>query len=109
VKVLLVDDDADALALLQLLLKRHGIDSVLAGSVEEGRARLSAGDVDVVVADLELGDGEGLELHAIAPGRVKGFIVLTGRDAVTAPADVRVLNKPLDLKQLLVAIDAARS
>ncbi|MDP2344108.1 MAG: response regulator [Deltaproteobacteria bacterium] len=106
--VLLVDDDADALALLQMLLARHGVECVLAESVAEARAVLTKDStVDVVVADLELGDGDGLELHPEAAPRVKAFIVLTGRDAVSAPPGVRVLSKPLDFKQLLTAIKAA--
>lgn len=104
--VLLVDDDADALVLLQMVLARRGIPSVLASSVAE--ARLKLGDdhsgVDVVVTDFELGDGDGMELHALRGPLVKTFVVLTGRTTLSAPADVCVLRKPLDVQQLLAVI-----
>ena len=107
-KVLLVDDDDDALALLQLLLDHHGIVSVPAGSVAQARAVLVADTgVDVVVTDLELGDGNGLELLPLAP-RVNAFIVLTGREGVRPQPGVAVLTKPLDIQLLLAALDAAR-
>ena len=103
---LLVDDDVDALALLQMVLERRGVESVTAASVAEARAVLAQPDcaVDVVVTDFELQDGIGLDLHAQAAPLVRAFVVLTGHTNVDAPPGVKVLRKPLDIPQLLALI-----
>lgn len=104
--VLLIDDDDDALTLLQMMLRRRGVTTKTARSLAEARAVLAeaADDINVIVTDLELGDGDGMTLHAEVTGRVSRFVVLTGRSAVTAPAEVVVLQKPVDVGPLLAAI-----
>ncbi len=103
--VLLIDDDDDALSLLQMLLRRMGLVTQTARTLAEARAVLAGGLIDVIVTDLELADGEdGLTLHRETIDRVARFIVLTGRSEVDAPADVVVLQKPVDVTSLLAAI-----
>lgn len=104
--VLLVDDDDDALSLMQLMLRRKGVVTRTAQSLTEARAVLAEADsgIDVVVTDLELGDGDGLTLHPEVVGRVARFVVLTGRTSVSAPAEVVVLHKPVAVAALLSAI-----
>jgi len=62
VTVLVVEDDAPLAALFVGLLKRGGYRTITAGTVAEGRDRLEAGDVGVLITDLRLPDGDGLEL-----------------------------------------------
>jgi DNA-binding response OmpR family regulator len=105
--VLLVDDDEDGVVLLQMILRRRGIASVVALSVAEGRRRLAdTASLSAVVTDLHLGDGDGwslLESASAVPKR----IVLTGRSMVQAPPGVAVLLKPVDVDALVAALDLA--
>ncbi|UJR84426.1 sigma 54-interacting transcriptional regulator [Sandaracinus amylolyticus] len=73
--VLLVDDDADARDLLEMLLAREGFSVRTAGSVKEA---LAVGDVDVVVTDLALPDGSGEDVAQGLAGTPA--IALTSRD-----------------------------
>jgi DNA-binding NtrC family response regulator len=57
-QVLLVDDDDDSLSLLAMVLSRRGLQVHTARSVQEARARLEQHPCDVVVTDIELGDGD---------------------------------------------------
>lgn len=103
--VLLIDDDDDALSLLQMMLRRKGIMSHTAHTLGEARDVLAAhDDVDCIVTDLELADGEdGLALWPESHVRVPRFVVLTGRSDVEAPEGCVVLLKPVELNDLLVA------
>ena len=56
-RVLLVDDDEDALDLLQLGLSRRGYEVEVADSLASGRARLARGAFDALVTDVNLPDG----------------------------------------------------
>lgn len=104
--VLLIDDDDDAVSLLQMMLRRKGVRSAIARSIREARQILAEhDDVDTVVTDYELGDGDtGLMLHAECSARKIRFVVLTGRADIPAPDDVVVLQKPVELPTLLASI-----
>jgi DNA-binding NtrC family response regulator len=105
--VLLVDDDEDGVVLLQMILRRRGIASVVALSVAEARRRLAdTPSLSAVVTDLHLGDGDGWSLLQSASA-VPTRIVLTGRTMVEAPAGVAVLLKPVDVDALISALEQA--
>jgi CheY-like chemotaxis protein len=61
-RILLVEDHADTAALLCRLLRRHGYTVRTAGSVESTLQLASAEPFDLVISDLGLPDGSGLEL-----------------------------------------------
>lgn len=64
VKVLLVEDDAEARLAMQLTLERWGCDTLIAASLPEARAALAARDtaVDVILSDFRLANGaDGIE------------------------------------------------
>ena len=61
-KVLVVDDQADARELIERVLEDCGADVVLAGSAAEALAALSAWRPDVLVTDIGMPDGDGYEL-----------------------------------------------
>jgi DNA-binding response OmpR family regulator len=107
-RVLLVDDDADALELRKLILESHGHEVRCAQTA--GSAREQFRPEQVVVLDLRIPDAEdGLAL--IREFKAARIIVLTG-----APADLNdreerklvaaVLTKPARSEQLLAAITA---
>ncbi|HET9702071.1 MAG TPA: sigma-54 dependent transcriptional regulator [Burkholderiales bacterium] len=61
-RVLVVDDEADILELLELTLMRMGLEVRGAASVRQARELLEGGDFDLCLTDMRLPDGEGLEL-----------------------------------------------
>ncbi len=102
-RVLLVDDDATFRTSLAALLRRIGWAPVEAATLGEARARLAEDSPDVVILDLDLPDGFGLDLR-LAEGMPLNtpFVVVSGsagaeaaRQALRAGAE-DYLTKPLD-------------
>ncbi len=61
-RVLVVDDEADLRELLEITLVRMGLDVDSAETLKEARAFLAGGDYGLVLTDMRLPDGLGLEL-----------------------------------------------
>jgi DNA-binding NtrC family response regulator len=78
--ILIVDDDGILCQQLGKIVEYFGYAPVLANSAEEARQQFGNNPVDVVVADLHLPDGTGVELlhefHATKPDLP--VIILTG-------------------------------
>lgn len=80
--VLVVDDDADHLMMLEALLETAGYAVIAATSCSEGRAVLTERDVDALVADYSLGDGTASDLlRGLGDRRPRVALVLSGFDA----------------------------
>jgi len=117
-RILLVEDHVDTAEAMADLLREMGHQVTVAGSVAGGleAAESQAGRLDLVLSDLGLPDGTGLDLMAELHGRygVKG-IALSGygmeedvRKSLEAGFG-RHLTKPINLQALQTAIqDAAR-
>lgn len=60
--ILVVDDEADLRELLEISLRRMGHDVVLASGLAEAREALSRQRFALVLTDMRLGDGLGIEL-----------------------------------------------
>jgi CheY-like chemotaxis protein len=64
-QILVVDDETDLLATYERLLRRHGYAVVPAASREAGLSAVRSGRPALVVTDLRLPDGDGLDVvHA---------------------------------------------
>jgi DNA-binding response OmpR family regulator len=106
--VLYVDDDVGAAQMMEILLEQRGHHMLHATSVEAGRELL--GNADVLVADVELTDGSGLDLlSAGRPSRLEHAYVLSGysnlsRTAQTAGFDA-TFTKPVDPDELMRLIE----
>ena len=111
-RVLLIEDDVDALALRKLIFENHGHQVSVASSAGEAREQFQAAAPDSVVLDLRLpGLEDGLvlirEFRAASP-QLK-IVVLAGRTAdldghpEAALVDL-VLAKPSRSEVLLAAI-----
>ncbi|MFN4237594.1 MAG: sigma-54-dependent transcriptional regulator [Vogesella sp.] len=61
-RVLIVDDEPDIRELLQLTLLKMGLDVDTAASVKEACSRLASSRPDLVLTDMRLPDGEGLQV-----------------------------------------------
>jgi CheY-like chemotaxis protein len=111
-RILLVDDDSRVRKTLSRVLERRGCVVVEADSVAAAHEALEAGRHDVVVTDLGLGDGSGVEVMARARriDPATPVIVLTGSlDAMDLRfgAPTARLTKPLGSAELLDAVASA--
>jgi len=118
VKLLAVEDDPVARAVLRQALRRLGHETVEAVDGEDAWTKLQEEPFRVVVSDWMMPNCDGLELCRRIRGRVGTeylyFILLTSRDATqenqTESADAGVddfLTKPLDLTELWTRLRVA--
>jgi DNA-binding NtrC family response regulator len=105
-KALVVDDERDFRESVAMLVKREGFQVEEADSLAHARARLKDGPMDVVLIDLGLPDGDGLELVRDEEYAGAAFVVITGNASVdSAVSALRegaadYLTKPVDRARL---------
>jgi CheY-like chemotaxis protein len=110
-RILVVEDHSDTRTVLATLLSRCGCQTVIAKNMKDARSRLAEMSFDALVSDLNLPDGDGLDLVAEAKRlHVSKAIAVTGRTAVAeqerglrAGCDF-YLTKPVDFHQLRCAL-----
>ena len=61
-RLLVVDDEPDLRQLYELALVREGYQILTAGTLAEARALMAERPFDVLITDMNLPDGQGLEL-----------------------------------------------
>ena len=113
-RILIVEDHADTLTLMKRVLGRQGYDVATADGCQRARELIDAGHYDVVITDIELGDGSGWELcHQIKArtNRPVGLIAVSGhgmpkhvQESIEAGFCLH-LTKPIDIADLLAAIE----
>ncbi len=104
---LIVDDDTNTLSALAELVSREGFITATAASLQEARARMAEQRPDVILLDLVLPDGDGMDLFQDEVSRDATEIVLiTGHASVeTSIQALRMgaadyLVKPVNIKRL---------
>lgn len=110
-RILVVDDDGQLTAFLKRFLDKQGFQSDIAATAAEARARLAAGPYALIILDLNLPDGDGLDLAGhIRHAQHTPIIMLTARDEVydrivglEIGADDYV-TKPYEPRELLARI-----
>ena len=113
--LLVVDDEPDLRTLYELTLLREGYDVETAGSVEDAWQRLAERSYNVVITDMRLPDGNGLDLlrRLEAADRGEKTIVITAygsaENAVEAlkAGAFDYLTKPVDLRQFRGVVASA--
>lgn len=111
-RVLVVDDETDFLVTYERLLRREGYEVVTATSRATGLAALAGELPHLVISDLRLPDGDGLDVvrAARAARDPVPVIVITGypsdetRRAALAAGATTFLAKPFAAAVLLAAI-----
>lgn len=118
VKVVLVDDNRDAVELLSELLGMKGYEVSIAGSVKSGLDRIREQQPDVALVDIGLPDGTGHDLARtlVEEGIVPRLLVaVTGYgeqkdiDASKEAGFHRHLVKPLEIAAILGLLEDAAS
>jgi len=114
-KILVVDDEPSMRDMLEIMLRREDYDV----SVAENRAKaanvLASGQMDLVITDLRLPDGDGIEIlrHVKAASPETVVIVMTAYGSTeTAVAALKLgahdyLTKPFDIEELKIVIRGA--
>jgi DNA-binding NtrC family response regulator len=113
--VLVVDDEASILGTLKKALSLEGFSVDVAGGVGVAEERLGKKDYDLVLLDLSLPDGDGLELLERIRERDQNLYVIMMSGHGTIDAAVRAtrlgaldfLEKPLSTDRLLVMLENA--
>ncbi len=112
-RVLLVDDERAITESLAYALGRAGFDTDAAATLEEADARMQAGAPDLVVLDLMLPDGNGIDwLRALRQSSAVPVIILSSHDdpvehvvALEMGADDYV-DKPFSPREVVARIRA---
>lgn len=113
--LLVVDDEPDLLTLYELTLVREGHAVSCAGSLAEARELLAAHRFDLLITDMRLPDGMGLELirELARAGRAERTVVVTAHGSADNAVEALkqgafdYLTKPLDLKQFRAVVATA--
>ncbi len=110
---LLVDDDSELRQLVSSYLTRYGMGVRLADSARAMRAELARGGIDVVLLDIMLPDGDGIELcREMRQGTRLPVIMLTAQgDPISRVLGLEMgaddyVSKPFEPRELLARINA---
>ncbi len=111
-RILVVEDDPTARAMLSAWLHTEGFAYEVAGDARAAEAALAAREFDLLICDIQLPDRDGPELVAAIEGENRGVpvVFLTGQPTLeTAMRSVRLrvaayLVKPPNLDELLALV-----
>ena len=114
-KILVVDDEPDLLTLYELALIREGHQVQCAANLAEARSALAADTFDVLITDMRLPDGLGMELlrEISAARRPERSIMVTAYGSPETAVEALkagafdYLTKPVELKQFRTVVASA--
>ena len=114
-RVLVVDDEADILELLELALVRMGLEVVRASGVKQAKQHLDTEKFDLCLTDMRMPDGDGLEVvrHITERSLDVPVAVITAHGnlenavAVLKAGAFDYLSKPVALDQLRTLVTSA--
>jgi two-component system, OmpR family, response regulator QseB len=112
-RILVIEDDEGIGSVLERGLELAGYDVTVAATARSGRAAWRTGGFDLILLDLMLPDGNGLDLldECRATGDTTPVVLLTAREPLNAAeqtrsdtADARLM-KPFDYAELVACVD----
>jgi len=111
IEILLVEDHQDSADMLSAILRHHGYKVEVAHTMKDAVSKVTAMRCDLVISDLNLPDGNGLDLMKAIPGpattrgiAISGFGTAEDRRRSAAAGYAAHLTKPIDMPRLLRTI-----
>jgi len=105
--ILIVDDDVDSANALAQIIVREGFSVEVTETLAQARAHIKKRNPDVILIDLMLPDGQGLEIFAdLPPPRTTEVILITGYASLQTSIEALRLGfrdyliKPINLQHL---------
>jgi DNA-binding NtrC family response regulator len=109
-RALIVDDDLEILKVLGELVEREGFAVTCAATLKQAREQIVATTPDILLVDIHLPDGSGLELlEALGPADPE-IVLITGQASVETAVDALrrgasdYLTKPVDFARLKMVL-----
>jgi two-component system, NtrC family, response regulator PilR len=111
-RILVVDDESSMREMLGIMLRKEGFEVLLTESRAQAAAVLARGAVEMVITDVKLPDGDGIEIlrHVKAAAPETVVVVMTAFGSTqTAVAALKLgahdyLVKPFDVEELKVVV-----
>jgi len=112
-RVLLIEDNRKLVSALKIFFQNKGIEIISAFNRELGREKIEAEYFDVIVSDLKLPDGNGLQLLQLAVEKGVPFVVITAYGTIETAVEAikkgayNFIQKPVDPEYLELIIKRA--
>ena len=113
-RVLLIDDEPRFCQATSELLRRYGHEVSTANGLAPGKELLHSANPDVVLLDLILPDGNGLEFFEQIKGNRPNVVIITGHPSIKARIrhlagpSVSYLTKPVDIHDSFASLKILR-
>jgi DNA-binding NtrC family response regulator len=108
---LIVDDDLEVLQVLAEFVKREGFVASVASTIGQAREEIAANPPDILLVDIQLPDGSGLDLlDGLDAAADPEVVLITGNASVETAVDALrhgvtdYLTKPVDFARLKMAL-----
>ena len=112
-RALIVDDDSGFVSALAEVTRREGFTVGTAATLSDARRELQGTPADIVLLDLSLPDGSGMELlESFEPGAGPEVVLITGNASLDTAVDALrrgasdYMTKPIDMARLKVTLAA---
>jgi len=110
-RILVVDDDDDICSTISAVFKDSGLDTLIATSGFDALQLIATNNVTVVISDVRMANGNGLELLAAVKKHypklpvflITGYDDMTSEDALRQGAE-ELFNKPFDIRRLISTV-----
>jgi len=114
-RILIVDDERSMQEFLEIFFRREGYDVGTAGDVGSARLRLENEDYDLVISDMQMPDGTGLDLLHFAREACPETVVImitafaSTDDAISAMKEgaYDYITKPFKVDQIRLVVEKA--
>ena len=114
-RILVIDDEPDIVYMVKVILRSAGCEVTTAGGVKEGLAMIESEEPDLILLDLRLSDGDGMDvLEALrANGKVDSIpVIILSAHATPALSEKAMklgargyITKPFIAGQLVDAVN----
>jgi DNA-binding response OmpR family regulator len=112
--ILIIEDDADLSRGIAFAFEKDGYSVITANTIREGESKLEQNNIDIIILDLGLPDGDGIELcRSIREKSNIPIVMLTARDLETDEVSGLVagaddyITKPFSLSVLRARVEVA--